>query len=228
MFLWGFFRSLDGGEAEIDAGRLLSAQRFLLRWESRSALPRLHAHCPRALREVWVVTVRPSSCMSSDRSPVVCRSSVECTAAFDCTTRQQDISSSFSPARMALSPLPAPRLGSVSVFVQLHHCCCLIGPVAVRSLFCAHVASSVCPVACKYPHPLPCRSDPSGSAMALCNHFSWHCSAMQKHQFGLAPRWRLRAPPIVDAVCPGLFSRASTAEKPGVPGLDAAGILSVA
>ena len=46
MFLWGFFRSLDGGEAAIDAGRLLSAKRFLLRWESRSALPRLHAHFP--------------------------------------------------------------------------------------------------------------------------------------------------------------------------------------
>ena len=163
MSLWGFFRSLDGGEAAIDAGRLLSAKRFLLRWESRSALPRLHAHCPRALREVWVVTFRPSSCMSSDRSPVVCRSSVECTAAFDSTTRQQDISSSFSPARMALSPLPAPRLGSVSVFVQLHHCCCLIGPVAVHSLFCAHVASSVRPVACKYPHPLP-RSSAAGPA----------------------------------------------------------------
>ena len=163
MSLWGFFRSLDGGEAAIDAGRLLSAKRFLLRWESRSALPRLHAHCPRALREVWVVTFRLSSCMSSDRSPVVCRSSVECTAAFDCTTRQQDISSSFSPARMALSPLPAPRLGSVSVFVQLHHCCCLIGPVAVHSLFCAHVASSVRPVACKYPHPLP-RSSAAGPA----------------------------------------------------------------
>ena len=182
MFLWGFFRSLDGGKSVIDARCLLSAQRFFLRWESRSALPCLHAHCPCALRGVWVVTVRPSSCLSSDRSPAVCRSSVECTAAFcDCTTRQQDISSSFSPARMALSPLPAPRLGSVSVFVQLHHCCCLIGPVAVRSLFCAHVASSVCPVACKYPHPLPRRSDPSGSAMALCNHFSWHCSAMQVH-----------------------------------------------
>ena len=182
MFLWGFFRSLDGGEAAIDAGRLLSAQRFFLRWESRSALPCLHAHCPCALRGVWVVTVRPSSCLSSDRSPAVCRSSVECTAAFcDCTTRQQDISSPSSPACMALLPLPAPCLVSVSVFVQLHHCCCLTGPVAVRSLFCAHVASSVRPVACKYPHPLPRRSDPSGSAMALCNHFSWHCSAMQVH-----------------------------------------------
>ena len=182
MFLWGFFRSLDGGEAVIDARRLLSAQRFFLRWESRSALPCLHAHCPCALRGVWVVTVRPSSCLSSDRSPAVCRSSVECTAAFcDCTTRQQDMSSPFSPACMALSPLPAPCLVAVSVFVQLHHCCCLTGPVAVRSLFCAHVASSVCPVACKCPHPLPRRSDPSGSAMALCNHFSWHCSAMQVH-----------------------------------------------
>ena len=144
MFLWGFFRSLDGGEAVIDARRLLSAQRFFLRWESRSALPCLHAHCPCALRGVWVVTVRPSSCLSSDRSPAVCRSSVECTAAFcDCTTRQQDISSPFSPACMALLPLPAPRLVSVSVFVQLHHCCCLTGPVAVRSLFCAHVFSSL-------------------------------------------------------------------------------------
>ena len=28
MFLWGFFRSLGGGDAAIDAGRLLSAQRF--------------------------------------------------------------------------------------------------------------------------------------------------------------------------------------------------------
>ena len=152
MFLWGFFRSLDGGEAVIDARRLLSAQRFFLRWESRSALPCLHAHCPCALRGVWVVTVRPSSCLSSDRSPAVCRSSVECTAAFcDCTTRQQDISSPFSPACMALLPLPAPCLVSVSVFVQLHHCCCLTGPVAVRSLFCAHVFSSPC--TCKYPHP---------------------------------------------------------------------------
>ena len=142
MFLWRFFRSVDGGEAVIDAGRLLSAQRFFLRWESRSALPCLHAHCPCALRGVWVVTVRPSSCLSSDRSPAVCRSSVECTAAFcDCTTRQQDISSPFSPAYMALLPLPAPCLVSVSVFVQLHHCCCLTGPVAVRSLFCAHVFS---------------------------------------------------------------------------------------
>ena len=142
MFLWGFFRSLDGGEAVIDARRLLSAQRFFLRWESRSALPCLHAHCPCALRGVWVVTVRPSSCLSSDRSTAVCRSSVECTAAFcDCTTRQQDISSPFSPACMALLPLPAPCLVSVSVFVQLHHCCCLTGPVAVRSLFCAHVFS---------------------------------------------------------------------------------------
>ena len=141
MFLWGFFRSLDGGEAVIDARRLLSAQRFFLRWESRSALPCLHAHCPCALRGVWVVTIRPSSCLSSDRSPAVCRSCVECTAAFcDCTTRQQDISSPFSPACMALLPLPAPC--PVSVFVQLHHCCCLTGPVAVRSLFCAHVFSS--------------------------------------------------------------------------------------
>ena len=106
------------------------------------ALLALHAHCPCALREVWVVTVRPSSFLSSDRSPAVCRSSVECTAAFcDCTTRQQDISSPFSPACMALLPLPAPCLVSVSVFVQLHHCCCLTGPVAVRSLFCAHVFS---------------------------------------------------------------------------------------
>ena len=152
MFLWGFFRSLDGGEAVIDARRLLSAQRFFLRWESRSALPCLHAHCPCALRGVWVVTVRPSSCLSSDRSPAVCRSSVECTAAFcDCTTRQQDMSSPFSPACMALLPLPAPCLVAVSVFVQLHHCCCLTGPVAVRSLFCAHVFSSPC--TCKYPHP---------------------------------------------------------------------------
>ena len=203
MFLWGFFRSLDGGEAVIDARRLLSAQRFFLRWESRSALPCLHAHCPCALRGVWVVTIRPSSCLSSDRSPAVCRSSVECTAAFcDCTTRQQDISSPFSPACMALLPLPAPCL--VSVFVQLHHCCCLTGPVAVRSLFCAHVFSS--------PHlqvPPP------------------------RH----TPRCLRRAPPPPPppppppcaALCTAgpASSPAPPQEKQDVPGLDAAGILSM-
>ena len=135
MSLWGFFRSLDGGEAAIDAGRLLSAKRFLLRWESRSALPRLHAHFPCTLGGVWVVAFHPSSCMSSDRSPVVCRSSVECTAAFDCTTRQQDISSSFSPARMhgsLASARPPPRLCL---------CLCSIAPLLLSDW------SSCCPLA---------------------------------------------------------------------------------
>ena len=187
----------------IDARRLLSAQSFFLRWESRSALPCLHAHCPCALRGVWVVTVRPSSCLSSDRSPAVCRSSVECTAAFcDCTTRQQDISSPFSPACMALSPLPAPCL--VSVFVQLHHCCCLTGPVAVRSLFCAHVFRARRAPA-STPTPAHSAVPPARSAVLL------------------------PPPPPCAALCTAgpASSPAPPQEKQDVPGLDAAGILSV-
>ena len=189
----------------IDARRLLSAQRFFLRWESRSALPCLHAHCPCALRGVWVVTVRPSSCLSSDRSPAVCRSSVECTAAFcDCTTRQQDMSSPFSPACMALLPLPAPCLVSVSVFVQLHHCCCLTGPVAVRSLFCAHVFS------------LPHLQAPPPRHTPRCLRRA-------------PPPPPPPPPPPCAAICTAgsASSPAPPQEKQDVPGLDAAGILSV-
>ena len=196
MFLWGFFRSLDGGESVIDARRLLSAQRFFLRWESRSALPCLHAHCPCALRGVWVVTVRPSSCLSSDRSPAVCRSSVECTAAFcDCTTRQQDISSPFSPACMALLPLPAPRLVSVSVFVQLHHCCCLTGPVAVRSLFCAHVFRARRAPA-STPTPAHSAVPPARSATATTATAAAVCRALHRRPglFSCAPTRKTRRP----------------------------------
>ena len=206
MFLWGFFRSLDGGESVIDARRLLSAQRFFLRWESRSALPCLHAHCPCALRGVWVVTVRPSSCLSSDRSPAVCRSSVECTAAFcDCTTRQQDMSSPFSPACMALSPLPAPCLVAVSVFVQLH-------PLLLSDW------PSCCPLAVLCP----------------CVQLAVHLQVPPPRR---TPRCLRRAPPPPPqpppppcaAICTAgsASSPAPPQEKQDVPGLDAAGILSV-